>query len=287
VGLTVGVKLSEQSPLPTELAKEVTSSEIPPTRETQPQSEVVSPQPSTNEPINQAVVPPSLTDREKLLPPTPVTPPETPQLSQPSPTTTQNSKVKPSQTELVIIPQVTSQPQTSKTTQPEITVTPQPVESEKPLSTKVPTFQDNANNLPPIDRNSDNILSLQPENPPNQIREEENYQDELPRLSSDNPNDTVSLFDYIPQVAEVRDYFQDRWQAPEDLKQTLQYRLVINQNGHLQTVIPLGYNAEIYLKQVKFPSNNQAFVSPLLESNRQVIRLVLQPNGQVITFLDN
>jgi hypothetical protein len=304
VGLTVSLKLLQQFTIPSESVNSISSSEITPTKEKKPLAEVIPPQASNNQPITPAITPPNLTEREKLSPPPPVTPPEVPNLNQPSRTSAQSSNVeqKPGQTELVIIPQVKPQPQPTPTKSEEegvIKINPQLIEPDKKAPSlvlesppEVPTFQDNSQSsnsgdISDTDANFNNNLSQNLEIPLSPEIEEENPPEELPRSTNNNINETTTLFDYIPQVAEVRDYFQGKWQPPEDLKQTLQYRLVINKDGYLQTVIPLGFNAEIYLKQVSFPANSQSFVSPLSENNQQVIRLVLSPDGNVTTFLEN
>ncbi|HEY9825477.1 MAG TPA: DUF4335 domain-containing protein [Stenomitos sp.] len=94
-----------------------------------------------------------------------------------------------------------------------------------------------------------------------------------------------SLFDTIPQVAEVRTYVAQRWQPPQALSRSLEYRLTLNRDGTLANVEPLGTSAQQYLNQVPLPSPSSAFVSPLEEKNAN-IRLVLQPDGNVQTFLD-
>lgn len=96
---------------------------------------------------------------------------------------------------------------------------------------------------------------------------------------------TEKLADTIPQVAEVRSYFAQRWQPPAGLKQTLEYTLVLNPNGSLQRAVPLGQAASTYLDRTPIPLANEPFVSPPEGKRSALIRLVLQPNGKVETFL--
>ena len=102
------------------------------------------------------------------------------------------------------------------------------------------------------------------------------------------PVKETNLLDTIPQVGEVRDYFQRQWQPPDGLAQTLEYRLLIKPDGSLNQTIPLGKAASVYLAQVPMPSPGQPFVSPLKipGSEDQTVRLVLSPNGTVKTFLE-
>lgn len=96
---------------------------------------------------------------------------------------------------------------------------------------------------------------------------------------------TEQLADTIPQVAEARSYFAQRWQPPAGLKQTLEYTLVLNANGTLQRAVPLGQAASTYLDRTPIPLANQPFVSAPEGKGNAFIRLVLRPNGKVETFL--
>ncbi|MEB3309660.1 MAG: DUF4335 domain-containing protein [Snowella sp.] len=99
-------------------------------------------------------------------------------------------------------------------------------------------------------------------------------------------NNNYNLLDAIPQVAEARQYFQEKWQPPEDLTQTLEYRLLIKPDGSLDQSIPLGKAASLYLAKLPMPSPGTPFVSPLKVEGEQTVRLVLSPNGSVKTFLE-
>ena len=100
------------------------------------------------------------------------------------------------------------------------------------------------------------------------------------------PTPKMTLLDAIPQVAEARQYFQQRWQPPADLAQTLEYRLIVQPNGSLKQAIPLGKAAALYQPQTGMPAPGADFVSRLDVSNAQTLRLVLSPNGTVKTFLE-
>jgi Domain of unknown function (DUF4335) len=96
----------------------------------------------------------------------------------------------------------------------------------------------------------------------------------------------ATLFDTVPQVAEVRNYVATRWQPSTPPPKTLEYRVTINGDGSLGTVEPLGVSAQQYLSQVPLPQSSTAFVSPSASGNRQNIRMLLHPDGTVQTFLD-
>jgi hypothetical protein len=96
-----------------------------------------------------------------------------------------------------------------------------------------------------------------------------------------------TLFDTIPQVAEVRDYVASRWQPSSPPPKTLEYRVTVNGDGSLGAVEPLGVSAQQYLGQVPLPQGSGAFVSPPAAGSRPSIRMLLHQDGTVQTFLDN
>ncbi|MEA5536386.1 DUF4335 domain-containing protein [Crocosphaera sp. XPORK-15E] len=100
------------------------------------------------------------------------------------------------------------------------------------------------------------------------------------------PSPNMTLLDAIPQVAEAREYLQQRWQPPKKLAQTLEYRLIVQSDGALKQAIPLGKAAALYTPQTGIPAPGTAFVSSLDVPGNQTIRLVLSPNGTVKTFLE-
>ncbi|WP_267384445.1 DUF4335 domain-containing protein [Cyanobacterium sp. uoEpiScrs1] len=100
------------------------------------------------------------------------------------------------------------------------------------------------------------------------------------------PTPQKTLLDATPQVAEVRQYFQQHWQPPKNLSQTLEYRLIVQPDGSLKKVIPLGKAATMYYSKAFIPTPGSIFVSSLDTSENQTIRLVLSPNGNVKTFLE-
>ncbi len=117
---------------------------------------------------------------------------------------------------------------------------------------------------------------------------------ELSQLSKSAPISPVtspaakqpSLFDTVPQVAEVRDYVVSRWQPTPPPPKTLEYRVKIKPNGSLDDVEPLGASAQQYLDKIPLPSAQDPFVSRVGSGSTPNIRLVLHPDGTVQTFLD-
>lgn len=106
-----------------------------------------------------------------------------------------------------------------------------------------------------------------------------------PSVTTKPPLETT-LLDAIPQVAEARQYVQQRWQPAADVKQTLEYRLIVGPDGSLKQAVPLGKAATLYMASTGLPKPGDSFVSKLDLSENQTIRLVLTPNGRVQTFLE-
>ena len=100
-----------------------------------------------------------------------------------------------------------------------------------------------------------------------------------------SPDTTSAVFDPIPQVAEVRRYFQQRWQPPSTLTQDIEYTLSLNPDGSIKNVIPRGQTAEIYLDRTEMPLAGEPFVSPIQGGRNTTIILVLSKDGKVQAFL--
>lgn len=83
------------------------------------------------------------------------------------------------------------------------------------------------------------------------------------------------------QAEQITAYFENKWQPPVELKQSLEYRLVLDRNGSITQIVPLGKAAQLYLNQTNIPVNGEAFISPLTKSQPNIIRLLLNPDGQV------
>lgn len=103
---------------------------------------------------------------------------------------------------------------------------------------------------------------------------------------TNSPTASSTLFDHIPQVAEVRNYFQQRWRPPNDLKQTLEYSLLLNADGSIQRIIPRGKAAGEYIDRVDLPLVGEPFVSTVEGGQNPKIRVLFTPEGKVQTFVE-
>ncbi|NEO57515.1 MAG: DUF4335 domain-containing protein [Okeania sp. SIO3B5] len=106
---------------------------------------------------------------------------------------------------------------------------------------------------------------------------------------SENPGrkPKYTLFDRIPQVAEVREYFEKSWEPPSDLDKNLQYSLLLNGDGSVKKVIPIGLASVEFYGNTEMPLEEETFVSNIEGDKTAKIRLVLRPDGQVQTFLES
>jgi hypothetical protein len=122
---------------------------------------------------------------------------------------------------------------------------------------------------------------------------------ELPRLEDAQPQaesgvnqqaaaskPNRSLFNTIPQVDEVKAYFEERWKPPEGMEETLEYSLQIDEKGSIQTITPMGKAAGDYIDRTNMPLVGEPFVSAVADGTTPRIRVVLRPNGRVQTFLE-
>jgi Domain of unknown function (DUF4335) len=104
-----------------------------------------------------------------------------------------------------------------------------------------------------------------------------------PSVAKESPDD--SAFNDIPQVAEAKRYFSSRWTPPKDFNQTLEYVVSVDAKGVVQSVSPLNGAATTYLSQAGMPQVGETLVSPLQGRSKASFRLVLNPDGSVLTFL--
>lgn len=90
----------------------------------------------------------------------------------------------------------------------------------------------------------------------------------------------------IPQVRQVRDYFQEQWRSQPGIDQTLEYRLVLAPDGSIEQILPLTEISGANVDRTGMPLTNEPFVEPIEGRRRALVRVVLSPDGQVQTFLE-
>ena len=210
-------------------------------------------------------------------------------LPPPPPVGTVPAPVRPSTVPLVIPPPTLPPPPVTGSLPGGTAIVIEPNNQNIPITAPPVTGAQGTNalaNLPPTTMNPTPAPPKLPNLPPlSPIKPENANLDPKPPTSTAKAPET-NLLDTIPQVAETREYFQSRWQPPESLKHTLEYRLVLNQDGSLKQIIPLGQAAKIYLDRTNMPLLNQPFVSPLDVPGNPQLRLVLGSDGTVRTFME-
>ncbi len=141
----------------------------------------------------------------------------------------------------------------------------------------------------PTDRNTGLPNFSSPDTPDSSVQGEIAGGQRPPnRFAAEAPEPQGTAFDVTPQVAQVRQYFQDRWQPLEGLTRPLDYTLILNADGSVQQAIPLGHTAENYLDRTGIPLEGES-IAPASDPNAPParIRLSLEPNGEVQTFLES
>ena len=91
-----------------------------------------------------------------------------------------------------------------------------------------------------------------------------------------------------PSLEETKRYFQGKWKADTTQTSSLQYVVQVSgKSGIVRSVSPQGEAATTYLQQTKFIKPGQKLISPSTTSTSdQKIRVLLQPDGNVDTFIE-
>ena len=144
--------------------------------------------------------------------------------------------------------------------------------------------------LPQPSPKSKNTDESSPAGLPTQLTSQQRLEAALQRRSpgTSNPNNApqTTALATTPQLTEIKNYFQKRWEPPTGLTQTLEYSIILDVDGTIQRIEPLGQAARIYVDRSGLPLIGENFVSPNPNGETPRIRVVLSPNGRVQTFLE-
>ncbi len=295
-GLIKLINTSQQEPTPVATTETATPEPLSPPNLVSPPTLEPLPAPTPTPPAPETLSPnlPSVTTA-----PLPVPSPIFPNAATP-PSPTPIPQVRPTQNEFVIIP---NEPKPSQSPvapiQPAAAPTPSqpnippiPTTPSTPIAVgQIPTIIQ----LPPLQNPGTPVAINTPSPSPeaeieDQVEEEPvSYLAQLnkrPQTIAASREEDTTLFDQIPQVAEVRNYFQQTWYPPKSLQRSLQYSLQLNADGSLQSITPIGQPSVNRLQQVKFPTAEVPFVSSIEQGKSVKIRVILQPSGRVQTFLE-
>jgi len=148
-----------------------------------------------------------------------------------------------------------------------------------PMTTAPETIPDISTNPAPsaIASNRGVTTQQEPSKPSAQERQQTNNADNVAK---------GRLFDTIPQVAEARTYFQKRWKPTSGVTKPLEYSLQIGTDGAIERIIPLTEVARNNIDSTGMPLVGEKFVSPVTGGRDANIRVVLNADGKVETFLE-
>ncbi|MCS6813597.1 MAG: DUF4335 domain-containing protein [Cyanobacteria bacterium] len=105
-----------------------------------------------------------------------------------------------------------------------------------------------------------------------------------PTLSEVDQGQAVPPAPSLPQLAELKRYVERNWQPPSSLTEPLRYRLLLNADGSVQSVKPVGPTAWRYRSTLQFPGSDQPLVSPTANRRPLWLWLELKPSGQVLVY---
>ncbi len=101
--------------------------------------------------------------------------------------------------------------------------------------------------------------------------------------SSNWPSDSIDSL----AIQATRNYFQSKWKPSGTQPDPLQYVVQINgKSGLVRSISAQGPAAKTYLKQSKIIKAGQKLVAPAAGGSDQKIRVVLQPDGNVDSFME-
>jgi hypothetical protein len=107
------------------------------------------------------------------------------------------------------------------------------------------------------------------------------------QASPDNSGNWPSDSSDSPAIQATRNYFQSKWKPSGTQPNPLQYVVQINgKSGLVRSISAQGAAATTYLKQSKIIKTGQKLVSPAAGGTDQKIRVVLQPDGNVDSFME-
>jgi Domain of unknown function (DUF4335) len=105
----------------------------------------------------------------------------------------------------------------------------------------------------------------------------------FPTSSGNWPSESIDN----PAIQATRNYFQSKWKPSSTQQNPLQYVVQINgKSGLVRSVSAQGAAATTYLNQSKIIKAGQKLVAPAAGGTDQKIRVVLQPDGNVDSFME-
>jgi Domain of unknown function (DUF4335) len=160
---------------------------------------------------------------------------------------------------------------------------PKTVKSTSRITSPQPGFEPftpvprNPNLIDPKDiPTNGNNGAVEPQNPP-----------VVPDKPLQSSNGSANAEAANPSLQEAKRYFQGKWKADTNQTNSLQYVIQVNgKSGVVRSVSPQGEAATTYLQQTKLIKAGQKLISPAPAAGDQKIRVLLEPDGNVDTFIE-
>lgn len=162
----------------------------------------------------------------------------------------------------------------------EVTSIPTPPLNQTPRLNSLPTLQPKASlptektDIVSTFNDQSNISTENIKNIPSQFN------------SSIETTEKINLLKKSNVKSDVKKYFQEKWQPPENLTQSIEYRLLINNDGALERVTPIGQTSTTFLDKTGMPLMGTIIASNSSET-QSTVRLILRANGDVETFIES
>ncbi|WP_310488940.1 DUF4335 domain-containing protein [Chamaesiphon sp. VAR_69_metabat_338] len=174
------------------------------------------------------------------------------------------------------------------------TTTKKPDRTTKPAVATKPKTKPGKSQPSPLNPSPNDPFAPVPKNPnlidPNESSNKEIKESAEPQVQPivpDRPlqsnNGGTDAAETNPTLQEAKRYFQGKWKAAPTQPNALQYVLQVNKNGTVKSVSPQGEAATTYLQQSKLIKPGQKLAGG---SSDQKIRVLLQPDGGVDTFIE-
>ena len=231
------------------------------------------------------VVPPPTTSVAEPTPQPKLTEPLTSAEKLPPPPAVDTPKPKPN------IPDPADYPLPEVARQSRINITPEPASKEQTESSIAIVPETNeANSQKIVTEGSTTIDSAEPDaasstiqidpltNPEVKIDDRSTIEPSEEIAEYDSP-DLIAKSSQPKQLQQITTYFQEKWQPPAELKQSLEYRLWLNADGTIERVVPLGKASQLYIDRTNIPLKGESFIDS--KSQSSVVRLLLSPDGGV------
>lgn len=237
--------------------------------------------------LDEVVPPPTTSAAEQPTPQPKLTEPLTSAVKLPPPPAVDTPKPKPN------IPDPADYPLPEVARQSQVNIVQQPASKEQTELSREIAGETNEANSPEIPADESTIIidSAEPDtisstiqvNPDTNLESEKSDRRAIEppqEITEDSPHNQIAKSSQPSQIQQITAYFQERWQPPAELKQSLEYRLWLNADGAIERVVPLGKASQLYIDRTNIPLKGESFINSQ-KSQSSIVRLLLSPDGKV------